>query len=92
MKQYKNYLIKNFLNFVALILSTIFFLSEKSHQKLSNQTTHFIVDTSNSMNTKDITQYSKTQSLTISRLQAIKEFITQTIQDEPLEIYSLIIF
>lgn len=92
MKHNKNYLIKIFLIFLALIFATILLLSEKAHQKLSNQTTHFIVDTSNSMNTKDVTKDSKTQSHTISRLQAIKEFIIQTIKDEPLETYSLVIF
>lgn len=92
MKKNRIYLIKIFIIFLALILATILLLSEKAHQKLSNQTTNFIIDTSNSMNTKDVTQYSKTQSISISRLQAIKEFVTQTVQSEPLEMYSLIIF
>ncbi len=92
MKQHRNYLLKILLIFLALILAIILLLSEKSHQKLSNQTTHFLVDISNSMNTKDITQNSNNQSLTISRLQSIKDFITKTIQTDPYATYSLVIF
>lgn len=92
MKKNRNYLIKIVIIFLALVLASILLLSEKTHQKLSNQTTHFLVDISNSMNTKDITQYSQNQSLIISRLQAIKEFITQTIQSDPYATYSLVIF
>lgn len=92
MKKNRIYLIKIFLIFLALIFAIILLLSEKAHQKLSNQTTNFIVDTSNSMNTKDVNQYPKNQSLLISRLQAIKEFITQTIKSDPYETYSLVIF
>lgn len=88
----RRYFIKIIILFLALILAIILLISQKSHQKLSNQTTHFLVDISNSMNTKDIDSSTKKQNLVTSRLQAIKDLISQTIKTEPLETYSLIIF
>ena len=92
MKGNRHYLIKIVILCCALMLASILLLSKKAHQKLSNQTTHFLVDISNSMNTKDITQYSQNQSLVISRLQTIKEVIIQTIKSDPSSTYSLVIF
>ena len=92
MKQHKTYLIKIFLIFLALILATVLLLSEKTHQKLSNQTTNFIIDISNSMNTKDINLQSKNKSIVISRLQVIENTIKNFISEEPYDTYSLIIF
>jgi len=92
MKKNRRYFAKIIILFLALILAIILLVSQKSHQKLSNQTTHFLVDISNSMNVKDINNSSNNQNLVSSRLQAIKDMISKTVQAEPLETYSLLIF
>lgn len=92
MRRNRRYFAKIIILFLALILATILLVSQKSHQKISNQTTHFLVDISNSMNVKDINNPSNNQSLVSSRLQAIKDMISQTVKAEPYETYSLLIF
>ncbi|MBU1757689.1 VWA domain-containing protein [Patescibacteria group bacterium] len=75
---------------LAIVFAISLFFSLQQKKVFSDETIFFVVDISNSMNTKDI--IAENASGKISRLDVAKLFIEKTMESEPNAYYGLVVF